>query len=405
MPTRRRIFFSLVVLLILSLSVTPIQAAGQEKITVDYYFWNSSRWELSDYPITLEFSPNEEPRLVSGRVLVPLRRLAEYFNYQVDYFPESKAVKLADELGKTVELTLGQSQTIVNGRQVSMDVPAEAVDGVTFVPLRFIAENFDMAVEWQSSTRSVLLYDYIVSSPGYIFDRRSLSLLERGEQDIGHKLVAEYSQQDSNWCLPWISAATTARGNNVVVVSNNYGEPHIWNDYYYHYIADGQLVAQSHNLHSKNWNWQFSGVSADGSRIILGDGKTATVYDDQTQQIIIQYDLQALCAGLDVSIPIWYQNAEYDIVYYDNNCLLLWGSSNKLHIVVYPDNKQVDVVYKEVLSVEEQQFFEGRYIDGPSGANVAVFQFEGESDGFLAFNCNLLNISGHDVEYRYKLTQ
>jgi len=411
MAKRKWIIIGLIVLLMLSAATVLAQAAllphaaGQEGINVNYFYWDCSRGEPADDPITLEFSPSEKPRLEKNRVLVPLRRFAEYFSYQVDYFPQSKVIKLADELGKTIEMTLGQTQTIVNGRLVSLDVPAEAVDGVTFVPLRFIAENFDLAVDWESNTHTVLIHEYAVSTPGYILDRRSISLLQRGEGGKGHHLIAEYSQQDAYyWDQLWMSVSTTAQGNDVVTIGNNYGAPHIYYDYYHVYVADGKVVAQTLNERTRNWDPNFRIVCADGSRVMLGDGESATVYDDLTLEAVAQYDLQALCADVGADNPIWYQNSKYDIVCYGGDYLLLRGSLNKLHLVAYLDSKQVDIVYKEVFSTKEQELFEGRYQGGgPSGASVVTLQFEGESDGFLIFNCNLDNVQGHDAEYRYKI--
>lgn len=402
MMGKKGLLLGLVVLLLLLMAGSSALAFGQQKITVNYYYWESWKRGPTDYPSTLEFNASEEPRLVNGRVLVPLRKLAEYFGCQVDYLPEERKIKLVDGLGKTIELTLGQKQALVNGRRLLLDVAAEVVNGVTFVPIRFMAEGFDLAVDWQESSHSVRIYDYVISTPDYILDRRSFSLLRRGGPGEPHQLMADYSAGEPSWVYLAMNVTSTSQDNEVVRISNCHGEPHIWDDNYYLYIAKGRVVAQSLCENSLMLNQAFSGVSADGSQVILGDGKTATVYDDRTQQIISQYDLPSLCANAYRDTPLDYQNTAYDIIGYGDKYLLLRGSFNQLHLVVYPDSGQVDVVYKEVFSQKEQKYFEERYIDGPMGADVASLQFEGEKEGVLIFNCDL-DRNGNYVEYRYRL--
>jgi len=382
------------------LLVSPAWAADQQKITI-----NSNNWLHLDYPWTLKFNANEEPRLVDGRVLVPLRKLAEYFLFQVDYFPESKKIILADELGKTMELTLGQKQATANGRQVLLDVPAKAVGGVTFVPLRFIAENFDMEVGWQASTYTVSILNYAISTPKYILDMRSYSLLQRGEPGEAHHMIIKLAEQGISWDMVRMTVTTTALGHDIVAIRSCHGEPHLWNDTCYLYIANGQVVAQSLIKNSLMWDNRFTGISTNGSHVILNNGRTATVYDDRTLQVVAKYDLQALCAGIYADIPIaneyWYQDATYEIVGFGDNYLLLKGAYHLLDMVVYPESGHVDVVYKEILSAFEQEYFEQSYIDGPIGAGAIYFQFEGEKDGFLIFTAN--SSLWKDIEYNYRL--
>jgi hypothetical protein len=401
MIKKRCLLFSVALLLLLSLAGSSAWAIGPQKISVNYFYWESWKGSPTDYPVALEFKTSEEPRLVKSRVLVPLRKLADYFGYQVDYLPKSRKIKLADDLGKTMELTLGQKQATVNGRQMLLDVPAEATNGVTFVPLRFIAEGFDMAVDWQASTNTVQIYSYTTSTPKYILDKRSSSLLRRGEPGVPNQLLVDYSDQEPSWD-PVMTVTTTSQDNDVVLISNCHGEPHLWTDTHYVYIANGKVVAQSLHKDSLLLDQQFSGISSDDSQVILGDGKTATVYDDRTLQVSAKYDLQALCANAFNNTPLDYQNTEYDIIGYGGTYLLLRGSLNRLHVVVYPGSGQVDVAYKEVFSSEEQKYFEQCYVDGPQGADIKTLQFKGESNGFLIFTCDLKN-NGNSIEYRYQL--
>jgi branched-chain amino acid transport system substrate-binding protein len=54
-------------------------------------------------------------------------------------------------------LVVGINQYILNGMQLTMDVPPEIVNGRTFVPIRLIAETFGADVNWDGTTRTVTI--------------------------------------------------------------------------------------------------------------------------------------------------------------------------------------------------------------------------------------------------------
>ena len=47
---------------------------------------------------------------------------------------------------------------IVNGQEVSPEIPPMMVKGTTMVPLRFVAETFGADVEWDSSSNTIKLW-------------------------------------------------------------------------------------------------------------------------------------------------------------------------------------------------------------------------------------------------------
>ncbi|MDD2211495.1 MAG: beta-propeller domain-containing protein [Clostridia bacterium] len=74
-----------------------------------------------------------------GRVLVPLRFLAENLEAQVKWEEQTGVVTL--NIGaKTVKFIPGQEKMQVNGREVTIECPPEIVEGRTFVPVRAISE-------------------------------------------------------------------------------------------------------------------------------------------------------------------------------------------------------------------------------------------------------------------------
>jgi len=101
------------------------------------------------------------PIIVSDRTLVPLRAIAEAFNAQVNWNPDTKqvTVKIGD---KTLLLTIGNPKATVNGQPVYIDPQNPQVVPIisnsrTMVPLRFIAETMGATVEWDPVFKNIYI--------------------------------------------------------------------------------------------------------------------------------------------------------------------------------------------------------------------------------------------------------
>jgi len=101
------------------------------------------------------------PIIVSDRTLVPLRAIAEAFNAQVNWNPDTKQVTVA--IGdKTILLTIGNPKATVNGQPVYIDPQNPQVVPIisnsrTMVPLRFIAETMGATVEWDPVFKNIYI--------------------------------------------------------------------------------------------------------------------------------------------------------------------------------------------------------------------------------------------------------
>ncbi len=87
------------------------------------------------------------PVVQEGRTLVPIRALSEALGAAVAWDGDTRKVTITRN-GLTVELVLGSNVALVNGQEVTLDVPADAPDGRTLVPIRFVSETFGLDVEW-----------------------------------------------------------------------------------------------------------------------------------------------------------------------------------------------------------------------------------------------------------------
>lgn len=87
----------------------------------------------------------------NGTTLVPFRKLFETLGFQVKWTKTgAKQQVIGTKDGLTIELTINGSTAKVNGENVSLSVPAQAIKGSTMVPLRFVAENSGYQVSHSS---------------------------------------------------------------------------------------------------------------------------------------------------------------------------------------------------------------------------------------------------------------
>jgi len=96
------------------------------------------------------------PKSVDGRVLVPLRGVFEQMGAYVQWNPTTRDVT-ANRGNSDVRLHIGDRMATVDGRSVTLDVPAQIINGATMVPIRFLSESLGAEVRWRSAERLVMI--------------------------------------------------------------------------------------------------------------------------------------------------------------------------------------------------------------------------------------------------------
>lgn len=94
------------------------------------------------------------PQKVEGRVLVPIRGVLEEIGADISWNEATQTVK-AKMGDRDIQLQLGSRTAFVNGKTVSLRVPAMRIGGSTMVPLRFISEALGASVEWSEPSQMV----------------------------------------------------------------------------------------------------------------------------------------------------------------------------------------------------------------------------------------------------------
>ncbi|MBO5008646.1 MAG: hypothetical protein J6D26_07405 [Clostridia bacterium] len=98
------------------------------------------------------------PFTESGRVLVPLRVISENLNMKVDY--NDNYITVSNDNDKFIVIQIGSNTAYVNGEAVALETPPILKNGCTYVPLRFLIENYGYDVEWDGENQKVLINTY-----------------------------------------------------------------------------------------------------------------------------------------------------------------------------------------------------------------------------------------------------
>jgi|GEM_PF-6984393 len=113
-----------------------------------------------DTPLVDEIKVNLNDEYISFDqppiMLVPLRAIFEAIGANVEWDGDTKTVT-AVKGDTTIILQIGSNILIKNGENISLDVPAQIVNDRTMVSARAVAESFGATVEWDESSRTVLI--------------------------------------------------------------------------------------------------------------------------------------------------------------------------------------------------------------------------------------------------------
>lgn len=136
------------------------------------------------------------PVIENDRTLVPVRVISEASGAKVEWDAVSRVVKIiAKKL--EIELEIDSTNAVVDGVDVSLDVPAKIISDRTMVPVRFVAENFGYKVEWDGKTGTVSL-----TSPEPSTDASSskanLVTVGTADTDKGYRVTVKFDKSIKN---------------------------------------------------------------------------------------------------------------------------------------------------------------------------------------------------------------
>lgn len=148
------------------------------------------------------------PIIENGSTLVPLRVIFEALGADVQWDGNTQTVT-ATKSGTEIRLIIGGA-AYKNGQEVQLSVPAKIIEGRTMVPLRFVSEAFGCQVSWDGTTETITITS--ISGAGII----KVHFIDVGQADAIY-----ISLPDHNDIL--IDAGNTSDGSEVVNYLKNNG--------------------------------------------------------------------------------------------------------------------------------------------------------------------------------------
>lgn len=121
--------------------------------------------------------PGVQPFVQDGRLLVPLRSLAEALGFEVELSSDMAGITIQG-VGRRVLLAIGSTEASINGSSASLEVPPMVVENRTMVPLRFVGEALNYQVYYANyidneGTAYILPYNIVpISEITDLFNRQ-----------------------------------------------------------------------------------------------------------------------------------------------------------------------------------------------------------------------------------------
>jgi len=96
------------------------------------------------------------PVIEKGRVLVPIRKIAEALDFRLDWSASAEVVHILKN-NDLISLAIGGNVAFINDTPIELDVPPKIVNGRTLVPVRFVSETLNAQVHWLENTKTVVI--------------------------------------------------------------------------------------------------------------------------------------------------------------------------------------------------------------------------------------------------------
>lgn len=334
-----------------------LPAMGSESIGIQY---EGYELELSSNPIMRE-----------NHVMLPLRALSEEFGYSVNWNQELKRIQVSNG-GKVITLYLNSQKADVDGKEVEMDMKPVVIQGVTYVPIRFVSENLGYSVTWDAKNRQVILEkaDYNVYNGNYILDPKSKKLfykVNKQKVEIGAVSLEKEG-------TPYLEVVKIADGGEIVKISNNYGEPARFNEVTTFFVKDGKAIGRV--CYCANLTRVESLSFLDGL-VGLCDGNKVYAYSNTSNQLVKEYDLTQLVG-----------EGTYELEGLGKDFLLVredaYEGGGMLILVDLTTNK-VQALYELIPDAEDKDYA----IWGALPTNDKI-KFQSKTDGVLSFTYKTL---------------
>lgn len=149
--------YKLVILLVLLISIfacsSVVFADNVSDVVVSLQI-NDPIMEVNGVETEIDVGRGTKPIVKNGRTLVPIRAIIEAFGGVVGWEESTQSVLLTME-DDTIKLVINSNVAYLNNNAETLDVAPTVINGRTMLPIRFVAEGFNLGVAWDSSIQTV----------------------------------------------------------------------------------------------------------------------------------------------------------------------------------------------------------------------------------------------------------
>ncbi|PZE20938.1 N-acetylmuramoyl-L-alanine amidase family protein [Paenibacillus xerothermodurans] len=111
-----------------------------------------------------QLKPEVEPRIIKDVAMVPVRIIAEEMGSKVEWDQAAQKVTITKN-STNIQMVIGQPTATVNGTSKTLAAPPLLIAGNTLLPVRFVAENMGIEVDWHEVQRAVYLKEKAAAAP------------------------------------------------------------------------------------------------------------------------------------------------------------------------------------------------------------------------------------------------
>lgn len=263
-------------LLICSLCIPAI--AGAEADVVVSMQINNSIMEVNGLDAEIDEGRGTTPIIANGRTLVPVRAIIEAFDGEVLWDGTTQTVELT-LYDDTIRLVIDSNTAYLNGGLHTLDVAPTIINGRTMLPIRFVAEGFNLGVAWDNSSQTVSIirnsfdeaeYNKLMSmvpeysGEPYVHINNNTPFFE--DYELINGSFEYYSELDAlgrcDVCMASVAQDIMPTGERESISSVT---PTGWKNAQYNNVEGGYLYNRCHLI-----GYQLTGENANERNLITG---------------------------------------------------------------------------------------------------------------------------------------
>lgn len=151
---KKTVFSFLAVMLISIFTYSAVVCADSFSDVIVSMQINDPIMEVNGVKEEIDVGRGTTPVAINGRTLVPIRAIIESFGGVVGWDGDTQAVllTLADD---TIKLCIDSNTAYLNNKAETLDVAPTVINNRTMLPIRFVAEGFNLGVAWDGTTQTI----------------------------------------------------------------------------------------------------------------------------------------------------------------------------------------------------------------------------------------------------------